>query len=49
MTGLEDYTTAAGTRLYGREGELRRLESLARTRRLTVLYGSRGLGRESWS
>lgn len=37
MSKLEDYTTSAGTKLHGRERELARLESLARTRKLTII------------
>ncbi len=41
----EGYTTSAGTKLYGREKELARLSSLARTRKLTIIYGPRGSGK----
>ncbi len=45
MSKLEDYTASAGTKLYGRERELARLSSLARTRKLTIIYGPRGSGK----
>jgi len=42
---VDGYRTRAGTSFYGRSGELARLDRLARTRRLVVVYGPRGAGK----
>lgn len=45
VQGASGYTTTIGTRLHGRGEELARLASLARSRRLTIIYGPRGAGK----